>query len=129
MDLDDDQWDSIADGLDLNFAPGTSRLSNQCNRSEFAKGLLEYEDLLFSSLYGPAYEEDLKKGKFDNMSLDAVVNLLETSELSHMYYPRDKKVIKDFILAKRKRDSYNHQDIIAVTKELITAHMKWLLTY
>jgi hypothetical protein len=68
MDLDDDQWDSIADGLDLNFAPGTSRLSNQCNQAEFAKGLLEYEDLLLSSLYGSHFEEDIKKGKFDRLT-------------------------------------------------------------
>jgi hypothetical protein len=48
MDLDDDQWDRIADGLDLNFAPGASRFSNQFNQNEFAKGLLEYDDMLLS---------------------------------------------------------------------------------
>lgn len=41
-----------------------------------------------------------------------------------MYYPKDKKVIRDFVLSQRKKDVYNHQDIIAVTKELIKAHMK-----
>lgn len=71
------------------------------------------------------YEEDLKNGKFEKMSIESVIDLLEQSELSHMYYPKDKKVIRDFVLSQRKKDVYNHQDIIAVTKELIKAHMKW----
>jgi hypothetical protein len=124
MDLDDDQWDSIADGLDLNFAPGTSRLSNQCNKNEFAKGLLEYEDLLYSSLFGPLYENDVKSGKFDKMTLDQVVDLLDSCELTPIYIPRDKKAVKEFITSLKKQETYDNKDITFVTKELIKAQLK-----
>jgi len=100
------------------------------------KKLIEDEDLLLSCLStNKKPEEEKKFGKivikrkevkpnqFGKMNLKQIVEIISESELSGAFYPKDPIFINNFILEKRKKEVYEKQDLVDLTRMLIKSQI------
>jgi pyrrolidone-carboxylate peptidase len=89
---------------------------------------MENDELLLGSLAGKP-EEQKKLGKvvvkksnnatYSKMPVKDLVNVIFNSELAGVFYPKDQIYINNFILDNRKKDTYEKQDLIDLTRMLI----------
>ncbi len=75
---------------------------DQESKKDFAQALMENDDLAYGSLIGDGYENNLKAGKYNKLSLDEVVDIFSKSEMADTFFPKDKAAITDFINDNRK---------------------------
>jgi hypothetical protein len=87
------------------------------DKREFAKNLIENEDMLKQSVLGANYE--MKEGTFIKMTPQSVVDTLVGCELAGIMYPKDKNLVQSFITENRRKDNYNKQDLLDIAKMLI----------
>ena len=97
-------------------------------KHQFAAKLIENDELLLGSLAGKP-EEQKKFGKvvvkksapaaYTKMPIKDLVNVIFNSELAGVFYPKDQVFINNFVLDNRKKDNYEKQDLLDLTRMLI----------
>lgn len=92
------------------------------SKKEFAEALIDSDDLLLSSLLGDKFEDDIKEGKFNKFSKDEIVDILLKSDLAGMMYPKDKKLVDEFVKETLDKPVYERADLIFISKILVKKH-------
>ncbi len=127
--FDDAACDAFVSQLTFDAFEGNEKV-------EFAAKLMENDELLLGSLSGKA-EEQKKLGKvvvkksnnasYSKLPLKELVSVIFSSELAGVFYPKDQIYINNFILDNRKKDTYEKQDLLDLTRMLIKTSI-WYYT-
>ena len=88
-------------------------------KRQFAQDLMASEEMLLQALLGPNAEQDIKEGKADNLTLPQVVEILHTSELADMLYPKGKFILQAMIMENKPMAVYSKEDLADVARILI----------
>ncbi len=125
----DDAVNAFVNALDVNLDE---------DKGEFARKLVEDEEFLLSCLSSNKKPEEEKKvgkvimkrlmgggktSEFSKMNIKQLVDTIANSEIAGAFFPKDPVYINNFVLDSRKKDVYEKQDLIDITRMLIKKHI------
>ena len=119
--VDDAAVNAFVSGINVDVSGFTGGPSEDASRQELAEALLEEDDMLMSGLLGGEYEKDIASGKYKELNIDQVCNILNDSELANMIYPKNFDRIKEFVeTARKEQQVFTEVDV----RELARAYIK-----